>query len=183
MSEGLRHDEGGDSMTGTEELRALLDERGGWTTASGSECYTAWAVEHGIAQATDYGEDGNLLAVMFRCTPEQAVEATLGPVDTFTREDVESAFVRGYSLGCLPVGSDPQWDENRQTVDEHMEELGWVRADTMGRGECQVDVCERWLPATRYYRCKTCGAFFAVMDASGDIAPRGCPNCGRKISE
>ena len=46
---------------------------------------------------------------------------------------MESAFVSGYSLGTLPVGSDPQWDENRQTVDEHMAELGWVRADaTLG---------------------------------------------------
>jgi len=65
-------------------------------------------------------------------TPDDAIEriATLGNEESYTRDDVESAFVSGYSLGCLPVGSDPQWDQNEQTVDEHMAELGWVRAAT-----------------------------------------------------
>lgn len=61
---------------------------------------------------------------------EQAIAATLD--ETYTREEMESVFVSGYSLGTLPVGSDPQWDENRQTVDEHMEDLGWVRSATLG---------------------------------------------------
>lgn len=65
-------------MSATEELRRMLDERGvGWTTASGSKCYTAWATQHGMAQATDYGEGGDIVALMFRCTPEQAIAATL----------------------------------------------------------------------------------------------------------
>lgn len=73
-------------------------------------------------------DDGSLEFCERRYVPEDA--ATLG--ERYTREDVESAFVSGYSLGTLPVGSDPQWDENRQTVDEHMAELGWVRAATLG---------------------------------------------------
>lgn len=66
-------------------------------------------------------------------TPDDAIEriATLGNEESYTRDDVESAFVSGYSLGCLPVGSDPQWDQNEQTVDEHMAELGWVRAELL----------------------------------------------------
>lgn len=66
-------------------------------------------------------------------TPDDAIEriATLGNEESYTRDDVESAFVSGYSLGCLPVGSDPRWDQNEQTVDEHMAELGWVRAATV----------------------------------------------------
>lgn len=52
---------------------------------------------------------------------------------------------------------------------------------TLGRGTCQVDSTENWLPAERYHRCKHCGAFFAVLDASSDIPPRFCPNCGRKV--
>ena len=59
----------------------------------------------------------------------KVIAATLKRDDAYTREDVESAFVSGYSLGSLPVGSDPQWDENTQTVDEHMAEHGWVRKD------------------------------------------------------
>ena len=69
-------------------------------------------------------------------TPDDAIEriATLGNEESYTRDDVESAFVSGYSLGSLPVGSDPQWDQNEQTVDEHMAELGWVRSATVVHG-------------------------------------------------
>jgi hypothetical protein len=49
-------------------------------------------------------------------------------------------------------------------------------AATLGRGECEIETCETWLPAERYHRCKHCGAFFAVMNASGDIPPCVCPN-------
>ena len=52
---------------------------------------------------------------------------------------------------------------------------------TLGRGECHVETTESWLPAERYHRCKNCGAFFAVLDASSDIPPRVCPNCGRRV--
>lgn len=52
---------------------------------------------------------------------------------------------------------------------------------TLGRGECEIETTENWLPAERYHRCKECGAFFAVLDASHDIPPRYCPNCGRKV--
>lgn len=48
---------------------------------------------------------------------------------------------------------------------------------------CQIETTENWLPAERYHRCKECGAFFAVLDASHDIPPRLCPNCGRKVEK
>ena len=54
-------------------------------------------------------------------------------------------------------------------------------AATLGSGECEIETTENWLPAERYHRCKHCGAFFAVMNASGDIQPCVCPNCGRKV--
>lgn len=54
-------------------------------------------------------------------------------------------------------------------------------AATLGAGTCQVETTENWLPAERYHRCNHCGAFFAVLDASGDIPPHCCPNCGRKV--
>jgi hypothetical protein len=52
---------------------------------------------------------------------------------------------------------------------------------TLGRGECEIETTENWLPAERYHRCKECGAFFAVLDASHDVPPRYCPNCGRRV--
>lgn len=55
-------------------------------------------------------------------------------------------------------------------------------AATLGRGECYIETTDNWLPAMCYHRCTTCGAFFAVIDASGDIAPNCCPNCGRKVA-
>lgn len=48
-------------------------------------------------------------------------------------------------------------------------------------GECEIETTESWIPAERYHRCKHCGAFFAVMDASGDIQPCVCPNCGKVV--
>ena len=54
-------------------------------------------------------------------------------------------------------------------------------AATLGNDECEIETTENWLPAERYHRCKHCGAFFAVMNASGDIQPCVCPNCGRKV--
>lgn len=52
---------------------------------------------------------------------------------------------------------------------------------TLGSGECEIETTENWLPAERYHRCKHCGAFFAVMNASGDIKPCVCPNCGKAV--
>ena len=54
-------------------------------------------------------------------------------------------------------------------------------AATLGSGECEIETTENWLPAERYHRCKHCGAFFAVMNASGDIQPCVCPNCGKAV--
>lgn len=54
---------------------------------------------------------------------------------------------------------------------------------TAGEGECEIETCETWLPAGRYHRCKNCGAFFAVMNASMDIPPCVCPNCGKKVKQ
>lgn len=54
-------------------------------------------------------------------------------------------------------------------------------AATLWRGTCEIETTESWLPAERYHRCKHCGAFFAVLDASGDIPPCVCPNCGKAV--
>jgi hypothetical protein len=116
-------------------------------------------------------------------TPEQAIAATVGAEDTYTREECEASFVRGYSLGCLPVGSDPRWDENRQTVDEHMAELGWVRKDaaTLRRGTCEVDSSLYWdvNPDDPYWEHElSCGHTVRWDDAK---PPKFCPECGKEV--
>ena len=121
----------------TECLRALLDERGvewrpiAWNPKKETFYYTS----DGVGFCADEYVDGVKIYTDAIISPEQAVAATLGPENVYTREDVEGAFVSGYSLGSLPVGSDPQWDQNEQTVDEHMAELGWVRKDAAAPGE------------------------------------------------
>ena len=131
-------------MTATDELRRLLDERGvEWgnvrNDGSESDYLTEWQFDgiEGHAIATEWAVGQHLTVCIWHpMTPEQAISATLGSEDTYTREDVEGAFVSGYSLGCLPAGSDPTWDQNEQTIDEHMAEWGWVReeAATLGGG-------------------------------------------------
>lgn len=82
-------------------------------------------------------------------------------------DETQAAFVRGYSLGTLPVGSNPQWDENEQTLVEHMSELGWVRRET-----CKVvsKPCDMW-------ECE-CGKAWWHGGT-----PSYCPNCGREVEQ
>ena len=94
----------------------------------------------------------------------------------FTREDVEGAFVSGYSLGMLPVGSDPQWDQNEQTADEYMAELGWVRERT-----CECDGTLYWdcVGTTPYYEHElSCGH---VIRSTEEEPPNYCEVCGAKV--
>jgi hypothetical protein len=123
--------------TATDRLCELLDENDEYYSRFGNRVWWGRPIDaqtgepinvfHNIAEPAG----GDRLRVELQlATPEQAIAATLGAEDTYTREECEASFVRGYSLGCLPSGSDPQWDENRQTVDEHMSDLGWVRKES-----------------------------------------------------
>ena len=171
-------------MTATEELRRMLDERRvKWgnvrNDGSESDYFTEWELEgiKSYAVANEWSV-GGVLSVETRrysLTPEQAIEATLGNEESYTRDDVESAFVSGYSLGCLPVGSDPQWDQNEQTVDEHMAELGWVRAATL---------CGPKAKAHPYGYEPDTGAFDVTRCECGclnDISATYCNDCGGEI--
>lgn len=64
-------------MTATEELRAMLDERGvEWSSIGGD---TAWEDSRGWTATVEADSvDGSMVYVTALMTPEQAVEATLG---------------------------------------------------------------------------------------------------------
>ena len=105
------------------------------------------------------------------------LNATLGSDDTFTREDVEGAFVSGYSLGLDMFDSsktEKGWDQNKRNMDEEMEDLGWVRKDaaTLGAGTCHEVEDED----TGFIVCSECGA---VHDT--DYTNYYCWCCGRKV--
>lgn len=117
-----------EKKTATERLRRLLDERGVEYEDNGNYLY----IRMGDLSATFSEFDGMLCMTLQNfITPEQAIAATVGSDDVYTFQDVECAFVSGFSLGRLPSGSDPQWNQREQTVDEHMAELGWVRISAM----------------------------------------------------
>ena len=193
----------------------MLDERGvkWWQSANTLGCiFTRWhsPIFGDEVVAMENGEEGLVLFDHF-VTPEQAIAATLGREDTYTREDVESAFVSGYSLGSLPVGSDPRWDENVQTVDEHMAELGWMRISdtedastdtngydsghvrnmsaTLGTGTCHADETYSYECIGDDLSCYGKLITVHVMECSEcgqtyehvNGSYEFCPRCGRRI--
>ncbi len=189
--------------TATERLRALLDERGvEWEDMSiRPYACTSWRDPDGepctALEGADDIPDGKLSAQAL-LTPEQAIAATLGQEDIYTREDMEGAFVSGYSLGSLPVGSDPRWNENRQTVDEHMAELGWVRKEAATLGSCncsnnctnaeRAETChdKNGFDPDIGFECTVCGTMVdsymvTPADTGHEMQFHYCPNCGRRI--
>lgn len=174
-------------MTATEELRRLLDERNvEWgnvrNDGSESEYLTEWQFDdyksRAIAVEWAVGSGLSVEIRRYRLTPAQAIAATLGAEDAYTREDVEGAFVSGYSLGCLPVGSDPTWDQNEQTVDEYMAEWGWVRKEaTLESGSCRYELKDG------RFVCSSCGRSTWAYEGKGDplSPPNFCPKCGAKV--
>lgn len=111
-------------------------------------------------------------------------DATLGREDTYTREDVEGAFVSGYSLGLdMFDSSKPEkgWNQNERNIDEEMEDLGWVRKDAakLGSGTCElVNAADDLGKGTQSCMCDACG--YTALDDWWDEF-KFCPNCGRKV--
>jgi len=168
-------------VTATDELRRLLDERGveWWQSANTLGCvFTRWySPLFGDEVCAMENEKEGLVLFDHYLTPEQAIAATLGSDDTFTREDVEGAFVSGYSLGLdMFDSSKPEkgWNQNKRNMDEEMEDLGWVRKDaaTLGAGTCHEVEDED----TGFIVCSECGA---VHDT--DYTNYYCWCCGRKV--
>ena len=86
------------------------------------------------------------------------------------------------SLDFIPQSPDMPYNHERLVFVKYM---GGKEADSRvylpHPGTCEIKTCECWFPAGMYHRCKNCGAFFAVMDASSDIPPCVCPNCGKAV--
>jgi len=192
-------------VTATDELRAELTKRGvEWEDMSarfptGMLWCTSWTSQDGepctALEGADDIPDGKL-SVQALLTPAQAIAATLGSEDTYTREDVESAFVSGYSLGLdMFDSSKPEkgWNQNKRDMEEEMEDLGWVRKDaaTLGSGTCdadETDVIKCWVkcedePNTErmelihVMECSACGGTYEHVSGSYEF----CPRCGKKV--
>ena len=163
-------------MTATDELRRMLDELVVEWQAPASFDGTA---RYDTTAGGYWFHEFNGKITINGLTPAQAIAATLGSDDTFTREDVESAFVSGYSLGLDMFDSskpdnEKGWNQNKRDMDEEMEDLGWVRKDaaTLSAGTCHEVEDED----TGFIVCSECGA---VHDT--DYTNYYCWCCGRKV--
>jgi len=172
--------------TATERLRELLDERGVEYEVDDAKTVrvTRWGAYGDWVSFIEYDNGDTKFCIdARRLTPEQAISATLGPEDAYTREDVEGAFVSGYSLGLdmydrTKPDADKGWNQNECDMDEEMGERGWVR----DRGTCLLHDCDGSFSSVSrpVWRCD-CGAFMTqYTDATTYHKPRFCPNCGRK---
>ena len=165
-------------MSATDELRAELTKRGVEWKAPASFDGTA---RYDTTAGGYWFHEFNGKITIHGLTPEQAIAATLGADDTYTREDVEGAFVSGYSLGLdmfdsSKPDSEKGWNQNERNMDEEMEELGWVRVETatLERGTCEMEYVKDWMG----WHCKSCDN---LRQGLPDQKPKYCPNCGRKV--
>lgn len=162
-------------MTATDELRRMLDERGvEW--AEYGDGYTEFCtrqVVDGERHYTDvrhYTVQPNVMGslIVAGLTPEQAIEATLGPRKQPPYDELIDALRRDWDIEASWDGLRKFWyigltDEGVRKRDE--------REATLGRGTC----CKVLDFDGTAWVCSKCGEH---------IGPRRwnfCPNCGRKV--
>lgn len=125
-------------MTATDELCKLLDERGmEWSSIGGD---TAWEDSRGwTATAEADSVDGSMVYVTALMTPEQAIEATLGPREQPPYDELIEALRRDWDIEASWDGLRRFWyvgltDEGVRKRDE--------REATLGRGELERENAE-----------------------------------------
>lgn len=163
-------------MTATDELRALLDERGvEWSSIGGD---TAWEDSRGwTATAEADSVDGSMVYVTALMTPEQAIEATLGPREQPPYDELIEALRRDWDIEASWDGLRRFWyvgltDEGVRKRDE--------REATLGRGTCRmprVEDEERILHG--WMECSECGPVYPPAAERIQDAVKFCPFCGR----
>lgn len=200
----------------TERLRQLLDERGvEWARGRYDRReFTRWYIRNNsgyiAASFRDVLADGNgkpfLRCEFYEITPEQAVEATLGPAVPPPEPPVVP-----YDLLIDELrdtwGIEACWDGLRKFwylgwTDEHVEDMGRLhdelcdavaeastvkahrildKARYAGRGTCRYDfvpnIGNGFLNACGL-KCSCCGREQMSMDA-----PKFCPDCGMRVED
>lgn len=182
-------------MTATDELRRMLDERGveyedetdedGWA-------FTRW---HGFDDTGWLAASDELCGLLdlrgrYLFTPEQAIEATLGPAAP-PQEPPVVPYDLLIDLLRDEWDIDVMWDGLRRFWYVGLTEEGVRKRDereaTLGRGTCHIvktwsdsDFVDGWR-----YRCSECMCFIPVNERdpeTGDAisAANYCPNCGRR---
>lgn len=162
-------------MTPTDELCRLLDERG--VKHEGGERSVRWRDHNGVMMQAFPLANGELGMEVWSCTPEQAIDATLG------REPDDAAMVRLHDqMNATMLKYEMAQGIEKRDGDEAIV-VPWVakmhalleEAATLGRGECYDDS-----EAAPFFSCSECGCTHWRNVAFVDM-PRYCPNCGRRV--
>lgn len=166
------------TMTATDELRGLLDERGvKWMPiAWNPKRETFYHTSNGVGFCADECADGVKIYTDATITPEQAVEATLGPREQPPYDELIEALRRDWDIEASWDGLRRFWyvgltDEGVRKRDE--------REATLGRGECHEVIVDVY-----WHGCGNCGYVWEYMYGIGKCTrPNFCPNCGRKVKD
>ena len=159
-------------MTATDELCKLLDERGvEWSSIGGD---TAWEDSRGwTATAEADSVDGSMVYVTALMTPEQAIEATLGPREQPPYDELIEALRRDWDIEASWDGLRRFWyvgltDEGVRKRDE--------REATLGRETCRITderykecmaLVQDLLHHIEYPPCEGC---LLEMSCAGDLS-------------
>lgn len=135
-------------MTATDELRRLLDERGisyiNVESIDGSYWGIRWFARDNISAEWRENEERNEMLAM-NITPEQAIAATLGNDDVYTREDCDFGVTSDlFGPSKLRMGT-----------------CKWEPADFVTEGEWWNTECGwsfTWEPDGTPNYCPNCGA-------------------------
>ena len=155
-------------LTATERIRTMLDERSieyreyHSQLRDSMEPTTRFYLhdsEHKPYATIETGISTCLLT--FRCTPEQAIAATLGS-GTLTADDVLNAV---YKHGA-------RWQAIADELNAELESgtCEWIL-------EHSGTLYDKW-------RCSKCGYLYVESRTDGgatDLAPNYCPNCGKAV--
>lgn len=160
------------SMTATDELRRLLDERGvKWEDDTPVPSMKPWKTSFTSFTGEEvsigcYDEPKWIMGTLVFHTPEQAIAATLGP---FTSDEEKRDF---------EAFRDGEWVEASvyRSLKAQYDEL----KVTLGRGKCHNTSYR--LDESRFH-CSECRFGCWVKDVADglDKLPQHCPRCGREV--
>ena len=173
-------------MSATDELRRMLDERGvEWDYGITGSTTTRFSV-NGIGLTFTPMRDGLVCSTIL--TPEQAVEATLGPAARHQKPHEQWTTVL---LPEIAWGWDDRWPDYLSVAhDAHGEWRVYVPEDTLGSCNCPNNctnserTCGEWRNASSYYDptgvdaelwCEHC-------DEPLEVDWGFCPYCGRRVA-
>ena len=167
-------------MTATDELRALLGERGVEWFESITRKGLTWICQDGKTIRFHPWQHNTLKVSMFDLTPEQAIAATLGDVPRLPYFWTADGTLH-IELPRLPESISVRLPEQRDR------DVGSARTwqYTQGSGTCRAIVSDNLTESEgmgdAWADCSECGHLLFVLTDPNSEPPNFCPNCGAKV--